>query len=148
MGRLFNPLRRSFMNLATLHLPTRQLRQVLAFDALAGAGLAALHLAFAAPLAAWFGLSEGLLSAMGWALPAFALLAGLLARQRVPARGWLMLLVLGNLVWALACLALAWGGAGVTPLGQAYLTAFAVAVLVLADLEFLGWRAPALRPAV
>ncbi len=47
-----------------------------------------------------------------------------------------------------AWLALAWGGAGATPLGRGYLTLMAVAVWALADLEFLGWRAPAARPAV
>ena len=51
--------------------------------------------------------------------------------------------------YSVGCLAIAWGGdSGVTALGQAYLTVLAVAVLALADLEFLGWRAPAARLAV
>lgn len=135
------------MNLADLHLPTPWLRRVLALDAASGAALALLHLLLAGSLAGWFGLSEGLISAAGWALLGYVALAGMLARQAQPARGALMLLILGNLLWGLACLALAWGGSGVTALGQAYLTAMAVAVLALADLEFLGWRAPALRLA-
>ena len=135
------------MNLADLHLPTPWLRRVLVLDAASGAALALLHLLLAASLAGWFGLSEGLIRAAGWALLGYVVLAGLLARQAQPARGALMLLILGNLLWGLACLALAWGGAGVTALGQAYLTVMAVAVLALADLEFLGWRAPALRLA-
>ena len=81
--------------------------------------------------------------------PAGATIATLLARQVIPSRGPLMLLILGNLAWSAACLALAWGGASaVTPLGQAYLTVLALAVLLLADLEFLGWRRPAPSLAV
>jgi hypothetical protein len=136
------------MRLASLHLPTPWLRRVLALDAAAGAGLAVLHLAFAGSLANWFGLSEGLVTAAGWTLLVYVLLAGSLARQAQPARGPLMLLIVGNLAWSLACLAVAWGGGGVTGLGQVYLTGLAVSVLVMADLEFLGWRAPALRLAV
>lgn len=136
------------MSLADLHLPTPWLRRVLALDATAGAGLAVLHLAFAGSLAAWFGLSEGLVSAAGWALLVYVVLAGTLARQAQPARGPLLLLIVGNGLWALACLVLAWGGGGVTGLGQAYLTGLAVSVLAMAELEFLGWRAPSLRLAV
>ncbi len=137
------------MGLSNLHLSTTNLRRVLALDAIAGAGAAALHLAFAGSLASWFGLSEGLITAAGWALLAYVALATLLARQVFPSRGPLMVLIIGNVVWGLGCLAIAWGGdSGVTVLGQAYLTALGVAVLALADLEFLGWRAPALRPAV
>ena len=136
------------MNLKNLHLSTPQLRRVLALDAFAGAGAALLHLSLTESLAGWLGLSEGLLRGAGWALWAYVILATLLARQVLPARGPLMLLIVGNVVWALACFALAWGGGGVTPLGQAYLTVLGLAVLGLADLEFLGWRAPALRLAV
>jgi len=136
------------MNLARLHLPTPWLRRVLAFDALSGALLAALHLAFAPVLATGFGLSETLLTAAGVALLGFVALAATLARQPQPARGGVLLIVVLNLLWGIACLALAWGGGGVTPLGQGYLTLMAVAVFVLADLEFLGWRAPSLQLAV
>lgn len=136
------------MNLKNLHLSTTQLRRVLALDAAAGAGAALLHLGWSDALAGWLGLSPGLLQASGWALWAYVLLATLLARQVLPARGPLMLLIVGNVLWSVGCLALAWGGGGVTPLGQAYLTVLGLAVLALADLEFLGWRAPALRLAV
>ena len=116
------------MNLARLHLSTPWLRRVLAVDAASGAALAALHLAFAPALAAGFGLPAGLLTAAGLALLAFVALAAVLARQPLPARGALLLLIVGNLVWGAACLALALGGAGITPLGQGYLTLMAVAV--------------------
>ncbi len=136
------------MSLANLHLSTPWLRRVLALDAIAGAGLAVLHLAFAGSLATWFGLSEGLVTAAGWALLVYVVLAGSLARQAQPARGPLMLLIVGNVLWSVACLVVAWGGNGVTGLGQVYLTGLAVSVLAMADLEFLGWRAPAMRLAV
>ncbi|MBN9369499.1 MULTISPECIES: hypothetical protein [unclassified Hydrogenophaga] len=137
------------MSLSTLRLSTPQLRRVLALDAIAGAGTAVLHLAFAGSLAGWLGLSEGLITAAGWALLAYIALAAILARQVMPARGPLMVLIVGNVLWGVACLVLAWGGdSGVTALGQAYLTVLAVAVLALADLEFLGWRAPVQRLAV
>src|SRR5690606_37548331 len=97
---------------------TPQLRRVLALDAVAGAGMAALHLGFAGSLAGWFGLPEGLVVASGWAVLAYVALSGWLARQATPSRGWLMVLILGNVVWGLGCLALAWGGGAVTPLGQ------------------------------
>lgn len=135
------------MSLAHFHLPTPWLRRVLALDALAGAGAGLAHLLWADALAGWFGLSAGLISASGWALFAYAAWAGGLARQALPARGPLMLLILANLAWSLGCLVLAWGGGPVTGLGQAYLSALALAVLALAELEFLGWRAPALRLA-
>jgi hypothetical protein len=141
---MFNPLRSSTMSLSNLHLSTTHLRRVLALDAISGAGAAVLHLAFAGSLATWFGLSEGLITAAGWALLAYVALSTILARQVIPSRGPLMVLIIGNVVWGVGCLALAWGGdGGVTALGQAYLTVLAVAVLALADLEFLGWRAPA-----
>jgi hypothetical protein len=135
------------MNLSQFHLSTAHLRRVLALDAIAGAGAALLHLTLADPLSVWLGLSEGLLRAAGWALLGYVLLAALLSRQVLPARGPLMLLIVANVVWSVGCLAVAWGGGTITPLGQAYLTVLALAVLALADLEFLGWRAPNLRLA-
>lgn len=137
------------MSLFRLQLSTTQLRRVLALDALSGAAAALLHLAMPAALAGWLGLSPTLVTLSGAALLVYVALAGLLARQALPARAPLMVLILGNIAWAVACLALAWGGgAGVTALGQAYLTVLAVAVLLLADLEFLGWRSPAPSMAV
>lgn len=136
------------MNLSNLHLSTPQLRRVLALDAVAGAGAAVLHLTLSEQLSAWLGLSQGLLLGAGWALWAYVVLATLLARQVLPSRGPLMLLIVGNVLWGLGCLALAWDSPTVTPLGQAYLALLGLAVLALADLEFLGWRAPALRLAL
>lgn len=117
------------------------LRRVLAFDALSGAGTGALHLLLAPLLSAWFGLPEAWLHASGLAIFAFVALAGWLALQPTPPRGPLMGIVMLNFAWAAGCLWLAFGGAvDATPLGLGYLLAQAVAVIVLAELEWMGWR--------
>lgn len=138
---LFNPCQECFMSLiARLSSPTT-LRRVLAFDAASGAGTGVLHLLLAPVLASWLGLPAVLLQASGVAIFAFVLLAGWLALQATPQRGPLMVIVLLNVAWAIACVWLAFGGGlDPTPLGVAYLLVQAVVVLVLADLEWLGWR--------
>jgi hypothetical protein len=126
---------------AQLSSPTT-LRRVLAFDAVSGAGTGVLHLLLAPVLASWLGLPEALLQASGVAIFAFVLLAGWLALQASPPRGPLMGIVLLNVAWALGCLWLVFGGAvNPTPLGVAYLLVQAAAVLVLAELEWMGLRA-------
>lgn len=136
------------MNL-DLRLSTTALRRVLALDALSGLAIGVLHLTAGDVLARWLGLPFTVITVMGWAIFLFVALSAWLARQPVPARGPLMLLIVGNLVWAAECLWLAFGSTHpVTPLGQAYLVVQAVAVLGLADLEFLGWRGTGLRTAV
>jgi hypothetical protein len=125
---------------AQLSSPTT-LRRVLAFDAVSGAGTGVLHLWLAPVLASWLGLPEALLQASGFAIFAFVLLAGWLALQASPPRGPLMVIVLLNMAWALGCVWLAFGGAAAsTPLGMAYLLLQAVAVLALAELEWMGLR--------
>lgn len=125
---------------AQLSSPT-VLRRVLAFDAISGAGTGVLHLLLASVLATWLGLPQALLQASGVAIFAFVLLAAWLARQATVPRGPLMVIVLLNVAWAIACAWLALGGAvQPTPLGVAYLLVQAVVVLVLAELEWMGWR--------
>ena len=125
---------------AQLSSPT-VLRRVLAFDAVSGAGTGVLHLLLAPLLSTWLGLPEALLQASGVAIFAFVLLAGWLALQTSPPRGALMGIALLNFAWAIACLWLAFGGAvNPTPLGMAYLLVQAAVVLVLAELEWMGWR--------
>lgn len=126
--------------IAQLSSPT-VLRRVLAFDAISGAGTGVLHLLLAPVLATWLGLPQALLQASGVAIFAFVLLAAWLARQASVPRGPLMVIVLLNVAWAIACAWLALGGAvQPTPLGVAYLLVQAAVVLVLAELEWMGWR--------
>ncbi len=118
------------------------LRRVLAFDAVSGAGTGVLHLWLAPVLASRLGLPEALLQVSGVAIFAFVLLAGWLALQALPPRGPLTVIVLLNVAWALGCVGLAFGvSAAPTALGVAYLLVQAVAVLVLAELEWMGLRA-------
>ncbi len=68
-------------------------------------------------------------------------LAGWLAMQTTPPRGPLMLIALLNLGWAVGCLWLAFGSAvDPTAWGVTYLLVQAMAVFVLAELEWMGWR--------
>lgn len=122
------------------------LRRVLWADALSGSGTAVLHLALAGALSTLLGLPGALLSASGMLLLLYVALAGALALQATPSRALLGTLVVGNFAWALACLALLFGGlVSPTPLGQAYLVVQAVAVLVLAELQWTALRRQ--RPA-
>ncbi|MCW5653210.1 hypothetical protein [Hydrogenophaga sp.] len=117
------------------------LRRVLWADALSGTGSAALHLLFAGSLASLLGLPAGLLLASGAVLLVYVALAGSLALQVTPSRTALVLLALGNFAWVAACLALLFGGlVSPTPLGQAYIVVQAVAVLVLAELQWMALR--------
>ena len=119
------------------------LRRVLWADALSGSGSAALHLAFTASLSSLLGLPGALLTASGLALLVYVALAGSLALQGTPSRSLLGLLVIGNFAWVIACLALLFGGiVSPTPLGQAYLVVQAVAVLVLAELQWMALQRP------
>ena len=122
------------------------LRLVLWADALSGSATAVLHLALAASLSALLGLPTGLLSASGILLLLYVALAGSLALQSLPSRALLGVLVIGNFAWVAACLVLLFGGSvSPTPLGEAYLVVQAVAVLVLAELQWMALRRT--RPA-
>ncbi len=122
------------------------LRRVLWADALSGSGTAVLHLALTGSLSALLGLPGALLSASGVLLLLYVALAGTLALQATPSRALLGALVLGNFAWVAACLALLFGGlVSPTPLGQSYLVVQAVAVLVLAELQWMALRRQ--RPA-
>lgn len=117
------------------------LRRVLWADALAGSGSAALHLLFAGPLSSLLGLPGALITGTGIALLIYVALAGSLALQGTPSRPLLSLLVIGNFAWVMGCLALLFGGVvSPTPLGQAYIVVQAVAVLVLAELQWMAMR--------
>ncbi len=117
------------------------LRRVLWADALSGTGTAVLHLALAGTLSGLLGLPAALLSASGILLLLYVALAGTLALQATPSRALLGALVVGNFAWVAACLALLFGGlVSPTPLGQAYLGVQAVAVLVLAELQWMALR--------
>lgn len=122
------------------------LRAVLWTDALAGTGSAVLHFALTGTLSSLLGMPAAWLNATGLALLCYVVLAGTLALQASPSRTALGLLVVGNFAWVVGCLVLLFGGVvALTPLGQAYVVMQALAVLVLAELQWMALRRT--RPA-
>ena len=126
---------------ANLISSPRFLRAVVWFDASTGVLLGALHLLLTAPLAEWLGLPAGLLQVTGVMLLGYAALAIAIARSEPMPRGWLWVLIGGNLAWAAASLVLLLGST-LTPtlLGQAYLLVHVVSVALLAELQWWGVR--------
>jgi hypothetical protein len=126
---------------AKLMSSSRFLRAVVWFDASTGVALGALHLLLTTPLAEWLGLPAGLLQVTGVMLLGYAALAVAIARSEPMPRGWLWVLIVGNLAWALASLALLLGSTPTpTLLGQAYLLVHVVSVALLAELQWWGVR--------
>lgn len=120
----------------------RFLPGVMALDAASCAATGALQLAAAGPLAALTGLPQALLSGTGVFLLAYALVAAWLARGQGAHRTLIGLVALGNLAWAVGCVALATGGwLALTRWGVAWLVLQAVVVVLLADLQWMGLRA-------
>lgn len=118
----------------------RFLRTVLWADAASAAGCAALQLAAAPVLSPLLGLPAPLLLATGVALLPFVAFAIWLARRATPPRAGVQALALANAAWVAGCLALLLTGSGGTVLGQLYILAQAVAVAVLAELQWFGAR--------
>ncbi|TWO69369.1 hypothetical protein FN976_18945 [Caenimonas sedimenti] len=118
----------------------RFLRNVLWADAVSCAATGALQLAAAGWLAQVLGLPGELLLASGGLLVGVVLLASWLATREPVPRAPLWVLIAGNWLWVAGCLGLLFTGAATTTLGQAYLVLQAVAVIVLAELEWMGLR--------
>ena len=119
----------------------RFLRYVLFADAASCLSTGALQLAFTPQLADLLRLPAGLLQATGLFLVAYAAVVAFVgARDPIP-RGPVWLFVAGNFAWAAGCVALL----AATPLapsalGQAWVIAQAVTVVVLAELQWAGLR--------
>lgn len=129
------------MSLLTYLTSEAGLRRVLWVDALSGIGMAALHLGLGATLSQWLGYPASWLTASGWLVLVFALFAAGLARRPQPPSLLLAVLASGNFAWVIASVTLALSGAGhPTSLGLAYLGVQAAAVLVLAELQWMGLR--------
>lgn len=117
----------------------RFLRGVLWADAASCFASGALQLAALDALPRLFGLPQLLLLDTGVFLVAYALLAAWAASRPVPPRGWVALFAAGNLAWAAGC-GLAVALLQPTALGVAWIVMQAIAVLVLADLQWMGLR--------
>jgi hypothetical protein len=125
------------MNFATPH---RMLRPLLWLDAASAGGCGALQLAAAGMLAPLFGLSSTLLLASGAALLAYVAAASWLASRETVPRAGVQALALANAAWVVGCLALLLTGQAGTTWGQAWLVLQAVAVGVLAELQWMAVR--------
>jgi len=129
------------MSLIASLVSPQGLRRVLWLDAASGAGMGLAHLGLSGWLATWLGYPPSWLLATGLAVLPFALVAASLARRtRTPTTG-VRLLALVNFAWVAASVALLLSGAGQpTVLGQIYVAAQAVFVLVMAELQWMATR--------
>ncbi|MBC7954489.1 MAG: hypothetical protein H7Y33_01295 [Cytophagales bacterium] len=117
------------------------LRRVLLADAAVSLAAGAVMVLGGAWLQGLLQLPALLLVPSGLSLFGYAALLGWLARRASVRRDAVWLLVVGNLAWAVACLAIAAGVAfAPSVLGQAFLGAQVIAVLVFAELQFMALR--------
>lgn len=119
--------------------PSRFLRRVLLVDAATCVATGALLALDAVPLSRLLGLPQGLLFSAGASLfPCAALMLWVALRERLSRAGaWIV--VVGNAAWIAGGVALLLASAP-TALGYAFVIAQALAVALLAELEFIGLR--------
>ena len=124
----------------TVH-PSPWLKIALRADALVSGACGVLQLAAADRLATLLELPRSLLLGSGEFMLVYALALLLMAsRPRLPS-ALVMIIVVGNLLWAAACVALPLEGAlALNALGWAFLWVQAAAVAVLAVFQWLGLR--------
>lgn len=122
----------------------RFLRNVLLADALSCIACGAPQVLFTDSLAVLLKLPSPLLQATGWFLLFYAAAVGWIALRSPIPRGLVWPLVLGNGLWAVACVGLLASDA-VAPgaLGTGWVLAQAVTVAVLAELQWTALRRPA-----
>ena len=124
------------------------LRRALVVDALVSAAAGVLMSLGAELLAPLLALPPGLLCGAGLVLfPWAAALLWMARRPAVPAAAVWSVIVL-NVLWVADSVWVALGGMGMpSALGQAFVAAQALAVVVFAELEFIGMRRAPLVPA-
>jgi len=120
---------------------TNFLRYVLWADAVSCLACGILQVTFTASLSKLLGLPAPLLADSGAFLLLFGAAVAFLG-ARTPAPGAILwLLIAGNIAWGAGCIALLLGGIlAPTLLGKAYIVAQALAVVVLAQLQYAGLR--------
>jgi hypothetical protein len=117
----------------------RLLHGTLRADAGSGIAMGLPLVALADPLAVLLGLPAQMLLACGLALFPFAALMLLAARNARPPAALVWLVILGNVAWVLGSIYL-FVSQPLTGLGQVLVLGQALAVAVLVELEFTGWR--------
>jgi hypothetical protein len=121
--------------------PSPFLRRAIQADAVFS-GVGALLMTFGAgALAPLLELPEALLRETGLFLIAYTALVGWLGTRQSMPKILVTIVIAGNAAWTLASIALLFSGA-VTPniLGEAFVTAQAIATGVLAELQYIGLR--------
>ncbi len=139
----------SVMNaLSSLATSPLFLRRVLWLDAATGGVTGLMQVLLAKQLSELLGLPVGLLVASGWAIFGYVALIALIAtRQPIP-QALVWLLIVANGLWVLGCLALLFGGlVAPTLMGQAFIAVQALAVGLLAELQWFGVRKAPAQPA-
>ena len=128
--------------MSSLFASPRFLSRAMWVDAASCAATGALQVALTDTLARLTGLPAGLLLGTGLFLLAYAAIAAAMASRTTPPRGLIGLVVVGNVGWAAACVALlASGLTAVSALGIAWVLAQAVTVVVLAEAQWMGLKA-------
>lgn len=136
------------MSSSSLFSSPHFLRNVLRVDAVSCVACGLLQLAFPSRMVALLRLPDTLLAYTGEFLLVYAaVVAFISALQPIP-RKFVGMLVAGNLGWAAACvMSLLGGHVQPTALGEAYVLLQALTVAVLAGLQYLGLRRPAMQAA-
>lgn len=129
-------------NAMTSIYPTRFLRYALIADALACTALVVLQLSLPELLARQLRLPAVLLTGSGVFLALYVGMLIVLASSKSVWKAFVGLVVVGNVGWAVGCLALI-GLAAPSGLGTAYLVAQALFVLVIARIEWIGLKGSA-----
>jgi hypothetical protein len=121
--------------------PDSFLRRVLLADAAVSALVGLLMAAAAAALQDLLALPSGLLAGAGVALLPYAACLAWIATRAVVPRVAVWLPIVLNLLWAIDCLYVGFGG-GYAPnvFGQAFAVVQVLTVLAFAELEFMGLR--------
>jgi hypothetical protein len=119
----------------------RFLRYVLIADAASCVATGTLQVAFTSALAEALQLPATLLAETGWLLLVYAAVVGSVATRDPIPRALVWVFVAGNFAWAAGCAALLVANPfAPTLLGQAWVIAQAVTVVVLAELQWAGLR--------
>lgn len=122
-------------------IPSPLLRWSLAIDAVASVSTGLPMALAATALASVTALPAALLSAAGAFVTAYGLIVALLSRRRALPRWMVLVVVVGNGMWALGCLALAFGGwLAPSAAGVAFLLAQGIVVGGLAEAQWIGLR--------
>jgi hypothetical protein len=121
------------------------LRHVLWADAVASAATGLVMIAGAGALESLLGLPSALTREAGLVLMPFAALVAIVATRARISRAAVWTIIAANAAWTIGSFGLSFGllagGVATTTLGYAFVIAQALAVAILAELEYAGLRA-------